>query len=809
MDFEGRAHIFFHAEAPVQRIELDALELAVRRCSFLGGEKPEACPFSIDPKKEVLAVELPHAASGDFEIEVEYVGAINASMAGFYRSQYTLEGRTCPLAVTQFQESDARRAFPCLDHPAHKATFEVCLVVDESLEAVSNTPARSRSPAGGGKAEVWFEKTPKMPTYLVFFGVGDFRHRPGSQDPRVRALWLPGMGEEAGYGLSFGEKALAYCEAYFGIPYPLSKLDLIAVPDFAFGAMENWGAITFRENLLLYNPEITSAEQEERICEVIAHEIVHQWFGNLVTPSDWRYLWLNESFATYFGFGVVAHYHPGWEVWEAFLSDRTAPALARDGLTDTPAIEIPGGSHVVINSSTAPVIYSKGGSILRQVEGYLGSEAFQAGLHDYLTRYAYGNAASRDLWLALENASGEPISRMMEAWVETPGHPLVTAARQESRLVLRQERFSYLARTDASIWPIPLLVRVFDEDGDSRVESAMMDAPELSIEIGGQAAAYKLNDGQTGFYRAAYEDMENLEALCGLVREEKISAVDRWGLENDLYALAKAGRRGVSDYLEFLSNFRQDRHPLVLSDIFGHLFELYRVLKEPGKEKAGALCRQWIAETADRLGVTPGAGEPHGVLRLRRQVFRMGAFLEAENVLALGAEAFEKVMKGEPVSADMRQTLLQIGAWARGDAAFDWLLRQEKAASSEQERINILTALGSFREPGLIEKALGHILEKTPDRNKFIPVVQMVQNPRAPDLLWDWYTRNQGALSGIHPLIHERIIGAIVPVCGLDRLDSVRSYLESHFADTDPIAPVLRMVLERLAINQRLRDKEG
>ncbi|CAB1079836.1 Leucyl aminopeptidase (EC [Olavius algarvensis Delta 1 endosymbiont] len=305
-------------------------------------------------------------------------------MAGFYRSQYTYQKQSRYIAVTQFEESDARRAFPCIDHPAGKATFEITMDIDPNLVAISNQAIQKEEMLTNGRKRICFERTPKMSTYLVFFGVGEFEITTDQEDSRVRTVTLPGMKPFAEYGMDFGRKSLAYSESYYAINYPLPKMDLIAIPDFAFGAMENWGAITFRENLLLHYPGTTSTSGEERICEVIAHEIAHQWFGNLVTPSDWRYLWLNESFATYFGFGVVDHYYPQWETWQQFLYSQTGTAMVRDALHETFAIEIPGGEHVVINASTAPIIYNKGGSILMQIKGYIGEENFQKGLQHFL-----------------------------------------------------------------------------------------------------------------------------------------------------------------------------------------------------------------------------------------------------------------------------------------------------------------------------------------------------------------------------------------------------------------------------------------
>ncbi len=804
-DFTGTVQIHLHADQPSQIVKLNVLDIAVRRCALIQSDTLVDCPFTVNPADETLRIDLPEPMHGDISLKIDYHGAINQSMAGFYESHYTTDSKKIPIAVTQFQESDARRAFPCMDHPVYKARFMVSLIVDAHLTAISNTPIDGQTTLKNDKIKITFRQTPKMSTYLLFFGVGNFTHRPGAIDERVRIVWLPGMADVTEYGLQFGEKALQYCESCFGIPYPLPKLDLIAVPDFAFGAMENWGAITFRENLLLYDPEITSAEAEERICEVIAHEIVHQWFGNLVTPSDWQYLWLNESFATYYGFGVVAHYHPDWQIWDEFLASQTAPAMARDGLSDTSAIEISGGSHVVINSSTAPIIYSKGGSVLRQVEGYLGSEAFQNGLNHYLNQHAYDCAASQDLWMALETVSGHPISEMMRAWVSTPGHPLVIASRSNGRLWLKQQKFTYMNKASDAVWPIPLLIRVFEADGTSRVVTQMMDTREMHIDISPDAAAYKINDRQTGFYRTAYDDPQNFEALCRLIRRKQIPAIDRWGIENDVYAMVKARQYGVDQYLHFISEFHAEDTPLVLSSVFSHLFELFLLLQGPAKEKTTGQARQWIAETIQRLGLVPGDQEPHGRLRLRSKALQMGAFLDIPEVINAGSAHFERLLDGEKLDPDIRRAVMQTGARASGDKAYEWFTRQLASVSSEQERIDILIAMGCFKESEQIHKALAYIMEKTPDRNKFIPVGQMAGNPNAIPLLWDWYSRSCPALKKIHPLIHERIIGAIIPACGMDQPDAVKAFFDSAFDTSDPAAPVIRMAFEKLEISRRLR----
>jgi len=512
--FTGKLELRLEVSVPASEVSLNILDLAIWKCTLMSEGLGEACGFSVDPRKEGLRIFFPRHVSGEVFLVIDYIGEINNRMAGFYRSRYMRDGKERYAAVTQFEESDARRAFPCFDHPAMKATFEVEMIMDGGLTAISNTDIAEEKLLADGRELVRFERTPRMSTYLVFFGAGEFEFIQDPGEVLIRVAAMPGKAQQGKYSLEFLRKALTYCEEYYGIKYPLSKLDLIAVADFAFGAMENWGAITFRENLVLHDPDKTSKAGEERMCVVIAHELAHQWFGNLVTPEDWKYLWLNESFATYFGYGVVDHYYPEWDVWEQFLQGQTQVALDRDALHETFSIEIPGGDHVVINASTAPIIYNKGGSVLRQVEGYVGNEAFREGLRLYLRKYQYRCASSRDLWDALEEVSAKPVSKMMSNWIGQPGFPMVSAEREGGSLRLTQQRFTYLDVPSTQEWLIPVSVRVFYGDEQPKEMAALLDGKTAVLDIGTGALAYKINDGQSGFYRVRYNDKANVKELA-------------------------------------------------------------------------------------------------------------------------------------------------------------------------------------------------------------------------------------------------------------------------------------------------------
>ncbi len=803
--FKGDVEISVEALEPVHEISLNILELTIRNCRVKLEDSHMDCPFSVDSEKEEVNISLPEETSGKIDLKIDYAGEINDKMAGFYRSKYVTGGNESYIAVTQFEERDARRAFPCFDHPLKKATFDVEMIIDETLVAISNGPIADEKSLGDGRKLVKFEKTPKMSTYLLFFGVGKFEFIHDRGKVLMRAATMPGMAAYAKFGLEFGRKALEFSEDYYGIKYPLPKLDLIAIADFAAGAMENWGAITFRENLLLHYPNITSKAGEERICEVIAHEIAHQWFGNLVTPSDWKYLWLNESFATYFGYGIVTHYYPEWDVWEQFLHGQTHGALDRDSLHETFPIEIPGGEHVVITASTAPIIYSKGGSILRQVEGYVGKENFKEGLRHYLRKHEYGCASSHHLWEALEEVSAMPVTKMMKSWIEQPGFPLVEVKREGGRLLLTQRRFTYLDNDSRQEWLIPVAIKVFYSDGQSKILSALLESKSMNLDVGRDVVAYKVNHDQTGFYRVRYLEMNDLQELGSRVARKDLSQEDRWGLQNDLYALARSGHVPIDDYLQFLASYSNEDAFLPLTSIAGNLFHAYLIAQNERRNKILSTGKSFLERVISDIGLEPETEERHTISILRDQILWHLALYESEDVVEFATSKFSALMHGEKVHPDIMRSVMQVGALLGDKSVFNWFTERLGSSESEHERMNLLAALGSFKEKGLLEKAQQYILEQVPSRNKFLPITYMAANPHAVPYMWEWYMSNLEALEKLHPMHYERVIAAVVPLCGLGREEEIDSFFQEYMAKKEKAKDVIKLSLERLKINSRMR----
>lgn len=813
--FAGNVELRLQATGDVEEIVLNAKELAFWRCRVEGDGRFFDCPFVMDPEKETVRIRLPRKMNGALRLLFDYEGVINDRLGGWYRSGYVSDGQAKFMAVTQFQESHARQVLPCFDSPEKKATFDVILVVDQTLSAVSNEEILEEIRLEKGKKQVRFRRTPKMSPYLLFLGVGEFDAIAHETDRRVKAVTPPGRSSSARYGLEFGQKALAFCEEYFRIPYPLGKMDLIAVPDFAFGAMENWGAITFRENLLLYDSETTSQAGVARICEVIAHEIVHQWFGNLASPSDWKYLWLNESFATYTSYNVVDHYYPEWKNWEQFVYNQSASALERDGLRETFPIELPGGETVVINTATAPIIYNKGGSILRQMRGYLGDECYREGLVTYLTAHAYDCAASRDLWEAFETAAKKPVTALMKSWIEQPGYPLIEAHLEGRDLVLRQQRFTYLPSSGkeaatgdpdtAARWLVPISLQVIGGGGSVRREEMLMDAGEIRLDIGDDVAAYKVNAGQTGFYRVRYIQKDDLNRLGAPVREKTLDSFDRWGLQDDLFAMVRRGDETIFDYLEFLDFFENEDAFLPLMSIADHLHLSSLVLPQDPAMAVKHFGRAFFDRALSRIGLEPLAGESHTTAILRDHLLFLAALFGSTEAAAFATGQFAALTAGGSVHPDIMKSVMQVGAMTDSKAAFDWLTRRMETAASEHERMNLLAALGSLREEKFIRRGLSYAVDRVPARNKHISLAGFAVNPHAVGFMWQWFEENHKKMESFHPLIFERVIASLIPLGGMSREADVMAFFRDDPGRMSAAPGVIALSLEKLAINLRMQ----
>lgn len=820
LEFIGRVALAIDLQEATERIELDAVDLEISRCSVVAGGKETDLRFTTTDK--TLEVQFDRPLKGEVTLTVDYTGEINDLMAGFYRSRYTQDGRESFLAVTQFEERDARRAFPCVDHPAAKAPFDIEIVAPAGHVAISNTPVASVEEHSGGKQLYRFEQSPPMSTYLVFFGVGPFDVEiDESFRVPIRVAVSPGKGAYARDALEYARKSLSYLEEFTGVPYPLGKLDSIGVTDFAYGAMENFGAITYRENYLLTYPESTTRREVERMMGIAAHEIAHMWFGDLVSPADWRYIWLNEAFATFFGNIVADHWYPEWRTMDQFVQDATAGAMARDGLTRSVPIELPGDEEVEVDASTAPIIYSKGASILRMIRGYYGDDAFRDGTRAFLEAHAYG-AADTEQFLhvfgtAVDTASASTDRRshgsseaggaaqLLRGWIMQPGVPLVRVGRTKSGIRLSAERFGYgEGEQSGSRWMIPVTGTTSTPGEELRV---IVESDSLDVDLADPSGWVKANRDQAGYYRVLYEEDSDWDALGAA--SARLSPLDRYGLVNDMSAFVLAGTVRLGRFLDFLeTNFVGESEFVVLSEIARDLVAYFDLLG--GSTRVAEVGRGILGPLASGLLSEPSASEPYSNVLLRDVVLWALFAFGDEQVKSTMAERFDRARNGGRIHPDVFPLAARVAA-AVDPVSVDWIQGQiESESTPEGRKVRLLAALASVTDEATMKRLLEYSLEAVPHRNRLHFLRPVATNPSARSHLWPWFVEHFDVLKDIHPYHLGSTIAAVVPAGGLGREDEVRRYFDRYRSDHPRVSSgVIDVALDRLEINRRFLKREA
>src|ERR1044071_2855334 len=560
--FTGQEKVSVQITDAVHDIFLNAAELELSRVSLkrADGRVVEG-QVLLDPENERARLRFPEIVpAGSAELLIEFSGILNDKLHGFYRSTYKgADSQDKPLASTQLESTDGRRALPCWDEPSLKAVFQVTLVVDEKLTAISNARViREKRLEGTGRKEVVFADSIKMSTYLVAFIVGEFEATEAvmAAGAPLRVCAVPGKKLLTRFALDIGKASLDYFSRYYDVPYPGDKLDLIAIPDFASGAMENLGAITFRETALLVDAEKATRAELERVADVVSHENAHMWFGDLVTMKWWNGLWLNEAFATFMEMLAVDAWKPEWRRWDSFTISRAA-AMQVDGLKSTRPIEFPVERPEEAAGMFDVLTYEKGASVLRMLEQYLGAEAFRDGIRVYLQRHQYANAETTDLWDALEKSTEQPVHTLMDSWIFQPGYPLITVEKHGRGVRLTQQIFRYLQ--DGSIsdqrWYVPIFLRAGSQSGIFR-QTLLLTENEQTLEFEESPDWIVVNAGGHGFYRVGYSH-QLLDALKGSL--DQLSSVEKFGLVNDTWAATLAGLVGPSDYLSLVDLMGDER----------------------------------------------------------------------------------------------------------------------------------------------------------------------------------------------------------------------------------------------------------
>lgn len=665
--------------------------------------------ISYQPKAETVTLKFPKSLpKGRCILKIAFRGLLNDKLRGYYRSSFTHKGIQKHLATTQFEATDARRAFPCFDEPNIKAVFDVKLIVPESHVAVSNTlPVTVAEHEAGFKA-VTFKTTPKMSTYLLAFVSGELEsiERKTKSGILLRVFTTPGKKKQAKFALEFGARALEFYQNYFGIKYPLPGLDLLAIPDFMSGAMENWGAITFRESQLLVDEDQSAVSTKQRVAVVVAHELAHQWFGNLVTMDWWTHLWLNEGFASYIEYLAVDEAFPEWHMWNQFMSLDYAAGMEKDELLSTHPIEVDVHHPSEIDEIFDDISYRKGSSIIRMLAAYLGADDFRKGLSFYLKRHAYKNATTEDLWAALETVSKKPVKSIMHAWTTQPGFPLVRASFNKNGLSLSQERFFVNPRHASTnsykhLWPVPVSLK----DASGTLNTVLMTGKDLLVPVN---TISKLNIDETGFYRIAYTP-EVLKNFAKRIEKGALSVLDRWGIISNAWALAQAGELDTPVVLELCQAFKKETDFTVFSAMLSGVLQVgsfYRTEKWFKLYKA--YVRSLLSPTIKRLGWDKRPGESHSDTLLRASALLIYGTYGDEDTIAQGIHNFTALAKQglAAVPADMRTAVYELTALAGGVPEFNFLKRLYIETDSQEEQNRLARALCSFPSDALVTRAL-------------------------------------------------------------------------------------------------------
>lgn len=825
MTFAGEAKIDIEVKEATKTIVVNYLELEILKAVVSDGQKKElAGTVAFDEVREFAKITFPETLSpGSWQLSINFKGIHNDKLKGFYRSIWTDDsGKKHKMVTTQFESTDARRAFPCFDEPDMKATFEVSLVVPKNLVAVSNgRPVEEVDLPAGNKKKVRFRKTMKMSTYLLAMIVGEL-----SPTKVVKAngvdlcAWtVPGKSHLADFALKVAAFTVNYFEEYFRVKYPdPDKCDLLAIPDFASGAMENKDCITFRETALLVDESTATHAELERVAEVVMHELAHMWFGDLVTMKWWNGLWLNEAFATFMEVKCLNAFRKDWRVWDGFGISRAAAARV-DALKTTHPIECPVQRPEEAQELFDVISYRKGCSVLYQIEQFIGEEVFRNGITHYLKAHAFANTETYDLWDSLELAckeagSGTPVRKIMDAWVFTAGHPMVSVSPggDGASIKLKQQQFKFLADSekDEQLYPVPITLRVKNASGKTETQKLLLEGDEQEVNVGKGFAWVVANAGGSGFYRVRYEP--SLAAKLTSNIKGNLSVIERFNLINDTWASVRAGSTSAGDYLELVKSFGDEDDINVWSIISGSLHALHVLLPDQNrsafKKLVGALC----SPQAKRLGWQAKEDESVQTRQLRALLIELlGTIGNDEAVIKQALDKFNGWKKDKAsIDANLLPALVNILAYHGDEKRYEEFRELSKQAKTPQEVIRFLYSLAAFRQLPLLKKTIASCLSdevKTQDAPFLFAVI--AQNEIGTEAAWDFMRSRWDEMVKAYPengMV--RLCAAVIPALDRNELEAqAKDFFAKHKVESGEMA--ISQGLELLRINVLLRERES
>ncbi|KAF2118654.1 aminopeptidase-like protein [Lophiotrema nucula] len=749
----------------------------------------ESKDISYDEKRQRVTLDFKDKIqyTGEAVLEVKFEGTINNIMAGFYRSKYKPKGDV-PASVakddeyhymfsTQFESCDARRAFPCFDEPNLKASFDVDLEVPEDQVALSNMPEKETKPSKkSGFKTVVFETTPVMSTYLLAWAIGDFEYveaftkrKYNGKNLPVRVYTTRGLKEQGRFALENCHQIVDHFSEVFQFDYPLPKVDLLAVHEFSHGAMENWGLITYRTTAVLFDPKTSAASYRNRVAYVVAHELAHQWFGNLVTMDWWSELWLNEGFATWVGWLAIDHLYPEWNVWGQFVSESVQLAFNVDGLRQSHPIEVPVYDGLEVDQIFDHISYLKGSSVIRMLSAHLGEKVFLQGVADYLKSHQYQNATTNDLWSALSKASGQDVNHFMDIWIRKIGFPVVTVAEEPGQVGLRQQRFllsgDVKPEEDETVWWIPLGLHTGSSPSSASLHKtgALTQREDTIRDV--NDSFYQINKNLTGFYRTNYPP--NRLAKLGEARHH-LSVEDKIGLVGDAYANSVAGYGATPGLLALVERFQDESEYLVWSQVLtnvGNVRSVFSVSDEIS-ESLKKFSLKLISPAVEKVGWEFKEGEDYLTGQLRSALILSAGLLGHEATVKEAKRQFDLYISGkdkEAINPSLRKAVFSISVKEGGESAFKAVQNEFLTTSSIDGKEIALQSMGRVQAPELAQEFLSFIFsDRVAMQDKHSGTIALASNSKVRKEVWkfvrdNWDSKVYPTLSG-NLVVLERFI---------------------------------------------------
>jgi aminopeptidase N/puromycin-sensitive aminopeptidase len=777
--FSGVESIDLNLAEPTNRITLNAAEIDFESVTATANGKQQTASVALDKEKEQAAFSFPeNLPAGKATLTIRYRGILNNDLRGFYLSKTARRN----YAVTQFEPTDARRAFPSFDEPAFKATYDISLVVGAGDTAISNGPIIADTPGPvAGKHTLRFATTPNMSTYLVALLVGDFQCSAGESDGvAIRVCSTPGKVAFTRYGVDVAQEVLHYYDGYFGIPYPLKKLDLIALPDFEAGAMENFGAITYRETDLLLDPKTASVNARKQVALVIAHEMAHQWFGDLVTMQWWDNLWLNEGFATWMETKAVARMHPEWNIDQAVVTD-VSKALDLDAQPLTRAIRARADTPGEINQMFDGIAYNKAAAVLLTVENYLGEETFRQGVHSYLAAHLYANATAEDFWNAQTAASLKPVDRIMESLVTQPGVPIITFGEPAAGLVaVSQQRFflSSSVKSDSKQkWTLPVC---FVAAGGQ--DCQLLTPSSATLPVPGTGLFFT-NAGGKSYYRSAYTPRDYADLVANV--ETGLTPAERISLIGDEWAQVSSGKASIGAYLDLVTAVKADSSAEVVEAAMAGVNTVSSSIAANPHQRAALAA--WIYKTFApeyaKLG-PPASSDSANTRQLRAELFTiLGDYGRNPAILAQAREISARYL-ADPGSVDatLGQVALAIAVHSGDAALFDRLQQIYETSANPEIQEGALRLLAQFENPALIQRSLDYAISgKVRNQDAAIQFTTAMSSSASREQTWKYIQNHwEKVQAQLTTEMGAKLVKSTSNFCSAEARDDVEKFFEGH-----------------------------